>query len=557
MSAWANLEPMGDTIGMDQARGNDARAITAMTYSNKTMPVLLALSLILAANATPLHGDVGDQVSKLLANGGASGDSFGYSVALNGSTALVGANQDDDMGSSSGSAYLIDTGTGLQLAKLLASDGVSGDNFGWAVDLTDSTAVVGAPRRGDNGSFSGAAYLFDVATGLETYKLLPASGQSFDQFGYSVALEGTTAVIGAPGDNENSTDSGAVYLFDTTTGLQLAKLFALDGQAADNLGWSLATQGNTLVAGAPCDRIGGVATGSAYVFDLSTGLQIAKLKPSDGLPQDHFGWSVAVSGMTVLVGSRDADDNGMDSGSAYLFDLGLGIEVRKLLPTDGGQGDNFGYSAALDGTTAILGAWTASNGGGLLAGAAYLFDTVTGAQTAILLADDGAPSDFLGGAVAIDSAQALVGATRDDDNGLDSGSVYLFDASDPSVPASSSVRNGSGLNSSLFGRVSDPVLGASWDTDLDASGHAAAIAAVLVYEQPFSGVFVAGGELLLDLTSPSVLQLVLSHTGNVVRFSSAVPLDGSLFGFGVSAQGVVFGAPGYELSNALDLTLGF
>ena len=138
------------------------------------MPILAAAVLVL--NPAPAQADLGDQLFKLLPNDGAASDFFGYSVAISGTTAIVGAQGDDDNGSNSGSAYLFDTTTGQQIAKLLAKDGAADDRFGRSVAISDAIAIVGSKWDDDNGDKSGSAYLFETATGQQVAKLLPDDG---------------------------------------------------------------------------------------------------------------------------------------------------------------------------------------------------------------------------------------------------------------------------------------------------------------------------------------------------------------------------------------------
>ena len=173
-----------------------------------------------------------------------------------------------------------------------------------------------------------------------------------------------------------------------------------------------------------CVTVLAIVVTGAYA-DL--GDQLAKLLPDDGAANDLFGWPVAISGATAIVGARHNDDKGADSGSAYLFDITTGRQIAKLLPDDGAAGDNFGNSVAISGPTAIVGAHR-DDENGIFSGSAYLFDTTTGRQIAKLLADDGAAGDRFGGSVGISGATAIVGARFDDDNGTSSGSAYLFDA---------------------------------------------------------------------------------------------------------------------------------
>ncbi|MCJ7571560.1 MAG: FG-GAP repeat protein, partial [Candidatus Thermoplasmatota archaeon] len=144
-------------------------------------------------------------------------DYFGYSVSLSGDTALIGVPTDDDNGVDSGSAYIF-TRTGTtwtQQAKLTASDGTENDRFGYSVSLDGDTALIGATRDDDKGTDSGSAHVFTRTgtTWTQQAKLTASDGAENDRFGYSVSLDGDTALIGATRDDDKGTDSGSVYLF--------------------------------------------------------------------------------------------------------------------------------------------------------------------------------------------------------------------------------------------------------------------------------------------------------------------------------------------------------
>ena len=179
------------------------------------MPLLAAAASVLSTG--PAYADLGDQLFKLLPDDGATDDRFGFSVAIGGATATVGAWLDDDNGSQSGSAYLFDTTTGLQMAKLLPKDGAADDHFGWSVAIIGATAIVGARWDDENGDRSGSAYLFDIsdpAKPTQIAKLLVDDGAASDNFGRFVAISGTTAIVGAPRHDDNGGQSGSAYLFD-------------------------------------------------------------------------------------------------------------------------------------------------------------------------------------------------------------------------------------------------------------------------------------------------------------------------------------------------------
>jgi len=391
--------------------------------------------------------------AKLLPTDGAYYDWFGIAVAIDGTTAIVGANQDDDKGTNSGSAYLFDTNTGAQIVKLVPSDGAAGDGFGISMAIDGTTAIVGALLDDYNGTDSGSAYLFDTNTGAPIAKLGPSDGASGDLFGVSVAIDGTTAIVGAYQDDDNGSYSGSAYLFDTNTGAQIAKLVPSDGASGDLFGVSVAIDGTTAIVGAYQDDDNGNQSGSAYLFDTNTGAQIVKLVPSDGASGEFFGLSVAIDGTTAIVGAGRDDDNGFDSGSAYLFDTNTGAQIAKLLPNDGAANDWFGRRVAIDGTTAIVGAYQDDDNGNQ-SGSAYLFDTNTGAQVAKLVPSDGAGYDSFGVSVAIDGTNAIIGAMWDNDNGTDSGSAYLFeyDCNGNGIPDNQDIADGTSADCNANGR---------------------------------------------------------------------------------------------------------
>ena len=218
------------------------------------------------------------EVAKLVAADGATNDFFGFSVALSGNTAVIGALRDDNdvNGVDSGSAYMF-TRSGItwrQQAKLTAADGAANDTFGGNVAISGDTAVIGAARDDDTGDNSGAAYVFirSGTTWSQQAKLTAADGAANDRFGTRVALSGNTTVIGAILDDDKGNDSGTAYVFarSGTAWSQQAKLTATDGAADDVFGWSVALSGDTVVIGAPTSIFvlpGG--TGSAYVFDIN------------------------------------------------------------------------------------------------------------------------------------------------------------------------------------------------------------------------------------------------------------------------------------------------
>jgi len=377
--------------------------------------------LILAALAGPAVADW-VQSYKVTSGDYSAHAGFGMPVAIGGNTAIVGAPREHHY-YATGSAYLFDVGSGVQLAKLTSNDGAENDYFGYSVAVSGNTAIVGVPYDDYN---TGSAYLFDVTSGLQLFKLTADDGAEDDFFGSSVAVSGNTAIVGATNDSVNKGGHGSAYVFDVLSGRQLAKLTASDGARGDSFGWRVAISGNTAIVGATGDDDNGSSSGSAYLFDIASGLQLAKLTANDGAANDEFGWSVAISGNTAIVG---APYDGYDTGSAYLFDVTSGVQVARLTPDDPVAGGCFGSSVAVSGNTAIVGVPYDD----YHAGSAYLFDVTSGLQLAKLTADDSAEDDFFGLSVAMSGNTIIVGAPGDDDNGPSSGSAYLFVIPEPST----------------------------------------------------------------------------------------------------------------------------
>jgi hypothetical protein len=358
---------------------------------------------------------------KVTASDGTNNSYFGSADALNGSTALIGA---DGENSFQGAAYLFTKSNNLwsQEQKLTASDGLPGDEFGYRVALAEATLLVGAFTATVNGNTSqGAAYVFTNSNNIwsESQKLTADDGGLFDNFGAAVALDGTTLVVAANGATVGGNPAqGAVYVFTASNGIwmQTQKLTANDGAAYDNFGLSVALQGSTILVGSPHATVGtNQVQGAVYVFTQSNGAwtQTQKLTASGGAANDSFGQSVAISDSTALVGAYNATVNGHSGqGAAYIFTNSNGNwdQTQKLTASDGAANANFGNAVDLESTRALIGADVSTVGNNTSQGKAYLFEESNSnwTQSATLVASDGATDDFFGAALALDGPTLLV-----------------------------------------------------------------------------------------------------------------------------------------------------
>jgi hypothetical protein len=392
-----------------------------------------------------------DEIAKLIAGDAEMSDYAGYSVAVDGDTAVVGAYGEDDLGSEAGAAYIFvrdSYGVWSQQQKLTASDGQADDRFGYAVALDGDTAVIGKESWDFFDPPPGAAYVFtrDSAGVWSEQQVLTAfDGEPGDYFGEAVAVNAETILIGAYGDDDMGTSAGAAYVFVQDSagiwGLQ-QKLTTSSDTSGDYFGRSVDLDGDTAVIAAPgFDYTGSITdSGMAYVYTRdSTGIWTLQdeLIPSDNDFFNQFGKSVAVSGDTVLVGCPNDDQIAYNTGAAYVFtrdSTGIWTEQHKLIASDASYYESFGFAVDLDGDSLVVGAYL-DDDNGADSGSVYVYtrdaDGIWNEQVK-LLSSDGSAYDLLGGygrkAVGISGNTVIAGAPLHDTLlGINTGAAYLFD----------------------------------------------------------------------------------------------------------------------------------
>jgi len=390
-----------------------------------TRPGIVALALVasgIAANAQTLA-----EARELLPGDAPIQAEFGASCDFSGTIGILGARSEPTNGYGSGAAYLFDLVTGQELAKLLPTDGAMHDKFGWSVAIEGDIAVVGAPFDEDNGPSSGSVYLFDTDTGAQLAKLAPNDGQEGDRFGISVELSGGTIYVGAIFDNGPAHNSGSVYLFDAETYQALGWLRASDSASGYQFGCSIDVSGDIAIIGAAHYDD---ARGCAYLFDVSDPSdpqELNKLTSSDSAPLDLFGWDVAIDEGFAIIASPNADVGGfLDIGAAYIFDVTTGAELHRLTPP-WVQTNYFAASVSISGDTAVVGDPHA-NVDLEHAGTAYAFQVSTGALTARLEPSHSNSSfgDLAGTCVELQGNTVLLGAPWHDHVDSFSGAAHLF-----------------------------------------------------------------------------------------------------------------------------------
>ncbi|WOO43520.1 InlB B-repeat-containing protein [Rubellicoccus peritrichatus] len=380
---------------------------------------------------------------KIIASDGAQNDNFSASVSMDGDTVVVGAHFDGG-NTNTGSAYVfVRSGKDwIEQANLTASDAALGDQFGLGVSISGDTVIVGAHNNDDHGSNSGSVYVYTRSGTVwsEQQKLTASDASGYDEFGLFLDVCEDTVVVGVPDNDDHGDRSGSAYVFTRSGDVwtEQAKLTASDAVEYDLFGNTVSVSGDTLVVGAPGDDDGADASGSAYVFTRTDQVwtEQAKLTSSDAAERDYFGQSVSISGDTIISGAYFDDDDGDGSGSAYIFRRSGDVwtEEVKLTASDAAVRDFFGFSVDISGDTAVVGAYVDDdNGDG--SGSAYLFHYSEGVwvEKAKLTASDGAAGDLLGQSVSISGNATVVSSKQDDDNGGNSGSAYIYEINVPPV----------------------------------------------------------------------------------------------------------------------------
>ncbi len=383
----------------------------------------------------------------------ASGDQFGFSVSVSGARVVVGAWQDDTGASNAGSAYVYDLSSGTPTLPSLVLNNpapASADQFGNSVSISGGKVAVGAYTDDAGASNAGSAYVYDLDGPNPTVPLLtlnnpsPATG---DSFGWSLGISGSRVIIGVHADDTGATDAGSAYIYDLLSGTPQTPVHTLNSPAAtanDFFGWTVAISGMRAVVGAYGDDTGASNTGRAFIYDLASGTPSAPVHSlSNPAPasSDNFGYSVFISGTNVVVGAYRDDAGATDAGSAYVYDLTSGtpdLPAHTLNNPGPILTDSFGNAVCASGSRIVVGA-NLDNAGATDAGSAYIYDLTSGTPTvptASLNSPGSSIDDRFGIGTAISGTRTVIGMPRDKTGANNTGSVYVYDSTSgtPGVP---------------------------------------------------------------------------------------------------------------------------
>ncbi len=413
---------------------------TKRVIMKKTFTLLSLLTLLFLT----IQSQIVNEIQTLISSDIAEEDFFGNAVAITDNYMMIGAGYDDDNGSRSGSVYVYEKldNQWEQTAKLIASDGSENDFFGYTITMNDEWAFISSVGAD---TYAGKVYVFHNISGVwqEESILTASDATEYDFFGYAMDNSGEYVVIGAYGNDDAATESGAIYLFRWVDGswIEHQKLTAEDAAANDKFGISVAMNNSFVVVGAPENANEGVKTGSVYLFHnaMDDWIPFDKLTAEDAALGDHFGSSVAIDDYYFVVGAEYKNEGETWSGAAYVYqDYGDNWEqTAKLTPTDPALYQYFGHSADVFQNHILIGGKGETSFSQDQKGVAYMFNYTSENNTWNTLAkiqpQEYEASDFFGRSVCMSSNAILIGAHASDVNYEDAGIAYVFDAIAPTI----------------------------------------------------------------------------------------------------------------------------
>jgi hypothetical protein len=365
-------------------------------------------------------------LSGLTSGVGEGSQQFGTSVAVSGQTIVVGAPGWDV---AEGAVWVFNQTLGYSF-KLTSPAPADGNAFGLSVAIGDGMVVVGQPYSASTSpaySDSGSVYVFSALTGALLYSLANPFPANYGGFGTAVAINGSYIVVGAPGDGISATGYVCVYNILSTTVLLKDCYYQSAATANAGFGRAIALSGTEAVVGAPEQGAG--EPGAAYLFNVTTGATVQLSLPYSTGNYGGFGSAVAIDGSEALVG--DPFGFGYDlaaGGAAYLFSVPSGSLLGYYFSPNGVNYGEFGNSVAISGISAVVGApdEASLNGNIADAGNVYVFNTQTGQAADALSSPNAMMSGNFGWSLAFGGSSLYIGADYETAfGGIFSGHVYV------------------------------------------------------------------------------------------------------------------------------------
>jgi hypothetical protein len=350
---------------------------------------------------------------------------FGESVSIDGDRFVVGAPIDSTVATHAGSAYLYDVATGALLHTFDNPTPEAEDYFGSSVFLLGDRVLIGAYGDRSGSLYDGSVYLYDATTGALLHTFNHPIPTAAGIFGQTISMSGDRVLIGAHGDDTEAIGAGSVHLFDAVTGDFLLTFDNPTPNFSDQFGHSISISGDKVLIGKLQNDKSIADANLVYLFDATTGNLLRTFSNPNPQDVDHFGLSVSISDNKVLIGAYGDDTNAYNTGSAYLFEATTGALLRTFRNPTPTVYEYFGTSVLISGDRIIIDA-AANYIGGIDLSSSYLFNAVTGDLLKTFNNPTPEVYDHFGFSASISSDRVLIGAYGDNAGAPDAGSVYLY-----------------------------------------------------------------------------------------------------------------------------------
>lgn len=354
-------------------------------------------------------------------------DYFGGYIAIDGNIMVTSAYSDDATFASQGTAYLYNVSTGALTFTLNNPTPAASDLFGTGVDVSGNNVVVCASSDSTGATRAGSCYIFDGTTGSLLTTINNPTPALNEYFGSSVGIDGNYLIIGASGESTGGASSGAAYIYDTI-GTLLYTLANPTPAASDVFGFSAAISGNIAVVGARLDDTGATDAGSVYLYDVTTGALLFTINNPSPVASDKFGTQVSISGNLVAIGAPEKDTGASNAGVVYIYDATTGSLLRTINNPSPTANDEMGGSGiAINGDILVVGV-SKDDTGASSAGLVYIFNASTGSLLKTVSPPLATASDLFGDDVDISANKVAIGAYGNDTGASGAGQAYIYTA---------------------------------------------------------------------------------------------------------------------------------
>ncbi len=416
--------------------------------------------IIIADNRLEVSGDAnvgkiylfdsisGDLITEIINPNPGVNDQFGDQYKISGNNLIVSVSNDDTNATNAGSIYIYDIPTGTFLHTINNPTPESNDNFGEITFIDGNNLIVGVDEDNTGAINAGSIYIYDIPTGALLHTINNPTPDTDDNFGSRTTINGNNLIIGVENDDTGAIDTGAIYIYNISTGALLHTINNPTPEADDRFGAYTTNEGTNLIVRASSDNIGATDAGSIYIYDIPTGALLQTINNPTPEADDRFGSRTTIDGNNLIVSDSNDDTGASDAGSIYIYDIPTGALLQTINNPTPEAGDRFGVRTTIDGNNLIVGDYR-DDTGATFAGLIYIYDIPTGALLHTINNPTPDIGDFFGLRTTIDGNNLIVSVYRDDTGATNAGSIYIYDI--PTGTLLHTINNPTAEASDLFG----------------------------------------------------------------------------------------------------------